>query len=224
MTIPSPNAKRVLQRHTRSSGLLRTVQPRALATRDALLNTGRRLLNERDFEALSVADLAAANALSVGSFYGRFRDKEAYYTLLQDLVIGEWIDHAKVELAKARPERLSARQLVAWATRHVVRQLREDRGFVHAALKHASTRPESWIPIRRAGGAFSTEIALHLVPLLTHLPAAARAKRVHFATQVLYGTLVNAVLHDPGPLALADPALEAELTRLLCAYLGLDPR
>ena len=47
---------------------------------------GRSLLATRDFDTLSIAELAAAQQLSVGSFYGRFRDKEAFFAVLQQQV------------------------------------------------------------------------------------------------------------------------------------------
>ena len=215
---------RVLQRHIRRAGVLRAVQPRALATRDALLEAGRRLLNERDFEALSIAELAAANRLSVGSFYGRFRDKAAYYALLQELVIEEWRAIARRRFDAARLRGLGGAEIVARLARHIVSIFRRDRGFIRGALKHASTHPGAWTPLKRAGAAFAGVAAERLAPRLTRLRRAARAARVRFAMQVLYGTLVNAVLNDPGPLPLDDRRLEAELTRVLQAYLGLARR
>jgi hypothetical protein len=45
---------------------------------------------------------------------------------------------------------------------------------------------------------------------------------VGVALQLVYGTLVNAVLHDPGPLKLADRQIEAELTRVFLQTVRLD--
>ncbi|MBI3373219.1 MAG: TetR/AcrR family transcriptional regulator [Betaproteobacteria bacterium] len=212
----------MLRRHIRQTGLLRAVQPRALATRDALLGTGRRLLNEGDFESMSIAELASANGLSVGSFYGRFRDKEAYFAVLQELVIAEWREAARSEFDPERVSALAAGRIVAQVTAHVTALFRNDRGFIRATLKHASTHPKSWTPLKRVGMAFASDVVTLLAPRLGRLPRLARAARVRFAMQVLYGTLVNAVLNDPGPLVLADRRLEAELARMLSGYLGLE--
>jgi hypothetical protein len=38
----------------------------------------------------------------------------------------------------------------------------------------------------------------------------------------MFGTLVNAVLHDPGPIGLNDPRLERELARAFLHCVGLD--
>lgn len=224
MTFKSQRATGVLRRHIRRAGVLRAVQPRAEATRDALLGAGRRLLNERDFEAMSIADLAAANGLSVGSFYGRFRDKEAYFSLLQEMVTTEWTETTQREFDAQRLAGWSAGRIVALVAARVVTVYRSDRGFIRAALRHASTHPSAWTPLKRVGARIANEVTLLLAPRLAHLPRMARAARVRFAMQLLYGMLVNAVLNDPGPLSLDDPRLEKELARALSAYLGLRQR
>ena len=39
--------------------------------------------------------------------------------------------------------------------------------------------------------------------------------------QLLYGTGINALLNDPGPIPLRSKRLERELSRVLCLYLGI---
>jgi len=202
---------------------LRTVQPRARATRDALLSTARALLRDRDLSALSIADLAVATGLSVGSFYGRFRDKEAFFALLQDQVTAEWLAASRAVLARAASDGLPPRRLVGEICRILAQAFRVDSGFLRSALKHASTRPESWTPMKQTGERFGDDVVAVLGPHLTHLEPGQREPRIRFALQVLYGTCVNAVLNDPGPITLADPRLEHELARVLGAYLELAP-
>ena len=198
------------------------MQPRAQATRDGLLAVGRTLLATRDFDTLSIAELAAAQQLSVGSFYGRFRDKEAFFAVLQQQVTAEWLQQADA-LLHQRPWR-SAAQLVAAFCRLAVDTFRRDAGFFRAALKHASTQPESWTPVKQTGLAVAERFEAVLAPLLLHGGATERSLRIRFAVQMLYGTGVNAVLNDPGPLRLSDPRLERELARVMGLYLGLPPR
>lgn len=211
------------RRRAQRGAALRTVQPRARATRDALLSTARALLRERDFGELSIAELAAATGLSVGSFYGRFRDKEAFFALLQDQVTGEWLAAGRAMLARAQDEAMPARRLVGAICDSLADAFRADSGFLRSALKHASTRPQSWTPIKQTGERFGDGVVAVLGPRLTHLAPAQREPRIRFALQALYGTCVNAVLNDPGPIALADPRLERELERMLGAYLELAP-
>jgi hypothetical protein len=39
--------------------------------------------------------------------------------------------------------------------------------------------------------------------------------------QLVYGTLVNAVLHDPGPIPLEDERMVDQLAQAFVAYLGI---
>jgi AcrR family transcriptional regulator len=202
---------------------LPAVQRRARATRDAMLSVGRALLQERNFDDVSIADLASANGLSVGSFYGRFRDKASYFALLQQQVTGEWLERGRAALAPARRGEQDARGIVAGVCATFVDVMRRDAGFVRASLKHASTYPGSWTLIRQTGGVFIAEVAAVLGPRLTHLPPAQREPRIGFALQMMFGTGVNAVLNDPGPIPLADARLERELARALTGYLEIGP-
>jgi AcrR family transcriptional regulator len=54
-------------------------QARSRVTRDRLLVAGRQLLEQGVFEQTTIAGLAQIAGCSVGSFYSRFPDKEAFY-------------------------------------------------------------------------------------------------------------------------------------------------
>ena len=195
------------------------VQARAQVTQQALLDAGRRLLAERDLAALSIAELAAAIGMSVGSFYGRFADKEAFFAALQQQVTGEWRTTIKAALAAMSP--LPATAMVQQVCALAIGLLRQDAGFVRAALKHASTHPASWSPVKQVGLDMVHQLVPMLAPKLTGSPKAQREQLVWVSMQVVFSTGVNGVLNDPGPLHLADPRLEGELARMVCAYLGL---
>lgn len=214
MEIPSME-----QRSARAS--LRPVRAGAQATHDAFLATARRLLADRDFDALSVVEIAAANGLSVGSFYGRFHDKEAFFAVLQEQVTSEWIAAATQALNPPSLSAMSGAQATTRICTTIVRLMRMDAGFLRAALKHASTQPSAWTPIKKTGHAIVDLAVQALRPLLLDMPARQRTVRIRFAMQMVYGTCINAVLHDPGPLLLGSRQLERELARTMCLYLGL---
>ena len=205
------------------SASLRPVQARAQATREALLVAGRTLLVEREWDAIAIADIAGAAGMSVGSFYGRFHDKEAFFDELQQQVTQSWRAQAVEMLAHVTQTQAPPEQVVARACALTVQMMRSDSGFLRSALKHASTHPTSWTPIKQVGQDVVNELAECLGPLLPHLPSNQRAARIGFAMQLVYGTCLNAVLHDPGPLALNSPCLARELARVMNLYLGLAP-
>lgn len=197
-------------------------QNRSRAKQDALITSGIRMLEERDYNSLSIAELTAANGVSVGAFYARFAGKDAYFNALQAQVFSDVAAEAATRFAAPAWAGQPARAVLDAFVTFFVALVRRHRGVIFAALQQETSHPTAWTPVRKSGAAVAAPFIAALGPKLTHLPPAQRSARAGFAVQVLYGTLINAVLHDPGPLALSDSRLAGELQRLLAAYLGLD--
>ena len=64
-------------------------QARSRRTRDRLLAAGRELLNRGAFDATSINDVARDAGCSVGAFYQRFPDKEAFFTVVIETVLAD---------------------------------------------------------------------------------------------------------------------------------------
>ncbi|MGO4764036.1 TetR/AcrR family transcriptional regulator [Cupriavidus sp. 2KB_3] len=195
-------------------------QRRAKETEQALLTAGRELLAQRDFAAVSVAQIAAACQVSVGAFYGRFRDKMAFFDALRTLVMEETDASVARYLDEGRWAETPPRQIVEKTMRFLLTGCHSNRGVIRASLKHATTRPEEWLPHQKNGQEIVDRLVALLVPRLPG-PAEEAEQRVRFAMQVVFGMIVNAVLNDPGPLTLADERLPVELTRMVASYLDL---
>ncbi|MFJ4293356.1 TetR/AcrR family transcriptional regulator [Cupriavidus sp. NPDC089707] len=195
-------------------------QRRARETEQALLGAGRELLAKRDFTAVSVAQIAAACQVSVGAFYGRFRDKMAYFEALRALVMEETSASIDRYLAQDRWEDVPTSVLLDKAARFMVLGTLANRGVMRASLRHASTKPEEWLPHRQSGEAIIERMVQLLVPRLS-LPADIAELRVRFAMQAVFSVLVNAVLNDGGPLHLDDERMIPELSRMMAGYLGV---
>ena len=218
--VPEPHGQPT-DREARSTRSLAPIRARAQATRGALLKAGRELLKTHDFYAMSVASIAAANGQSVGSFYGRFKDKEAFFEELQREITAEWIEEAARTLDKNACSGLSATQIVHRICKFVVGLIRHDAGFLRAALKHEATNPAGWTPIKQAGKEVATLAVDVLRPAMPQRDDAKNASRIRFCMQVLYSTCFNGILHDPGPIAIGSTRLEGELARMMCLYLCL---
>ena len=196
-------------------------QRRARETEHALLSAGRQLLAERDFTAVSVTQIAAACQVSVGAFYGRFRDKMAYFDALRASVMAESDESVARYMAEHRWQEAPARQIIEKTMRFMVNGCRNNRGIIRASLKHATTHPEQWLPHQQNGQALIERLVTLLVPRLAG-PADEAELRVRFAMQMVFGMLVNAVLNNPGPLRLDDERLPVEMARIVSGYLGID--
>ena len=85
MAVKSESAFKFLEMHPSpelSNGVRAAKQSRSLLKHQALLEAGRRLLDAQDLGALSVAQLTRDAGMSVGSFYSRFEDKDAWFAEL----------------------------------------------------------------------------------------------------------------------------------------------
>jgi AcrR family transcriptional regulator len=193
---------------------------RARETEQALLDAGRALLAQRDFSAVSVAQIASACEVSVGAFYGRFRDKQAFFESLRALVMQETGESVARYLRVKRWEEVSTEVMLEKIMRYVVVGCHANRGVIKASLKHASIRPEEWLPHRESGEALVERVVALLVPRLPMPPEQAEL-RVRFAMQAVFGLVVNAILNDAGPLPLDDERLPGEMTRLVAGYLAI---
>ena len=69
-----------------ASHVLPTMQLRSLERQKAMLSAGLKLTEQADWEKVSVAEIAAVNGFSVGSFYTRFQNKQAYLDVLISIV------------------------------------------------------------------------------------------------------------------------------------------
>lgn len=195
-------------------------QRRARETEQALLDAGRELLAQRDFSAVSVAQIASACEVSVGAFYGRFRDKQAFFESLRALVMQETGDSVARYLRVERWEDVPTDVMLEKIMRYVVLGCHANRGVIKASLKHASVRPEEWLPHRESGQDVVERMVALLVPRLPVPPEQAEM-RVRFAMQAVFSIVVNAILNDAGPLPLDDERLPGEMTRLVAGYLAL---
>jgi AcrR family transcriptional regulator len=197
-------------------------QDRSRAKQDALITSGIRMLSERDYNSLSIAELTAANGVSVGAFYARFSGKDAFFNALQQQVFADVAARARDRYAPDAWAVADARAVLDDFIAFFLGLVRRHRGVIFAAMQHEAAHPAAWTPVRKSGAAIAAPFASVIAPKLGHIPAAQRAGRIGFAVQVLYGTLINAVLHDPGPIKLADARLQREMQQVLASYLGLS--
>lgn len=194
-------------------------QERSRLKQQALLQAGRRLLGEHDLAALSVARLTRDARMSVGSFYARFADKEAWFAELLRVTGEQELAAAQALLASRRWGRAPVRRKGALVVQQVVAVYREHRGLLRAALADPARTARFGAPLHAYGehlaDAVHAALAVHLVP------RARCRERVAIALQLVHGMLVNAVLRDPGPVRLDEPRMVRELTAVFLGALRL---
>lgn len=181
-------------------------QARSRATRDALVRAGKKLCEIKDFDDLSVAEIAAAAGCSVGSFYSRFTDKDGFFRAL----VGDAAERDKIPPPPNDPKQ-PIDEILVEVVAGTLAGYRKRRGLIRATIRRSMAEPALWEPSRKRGQIIADRLVARLATIFPDDPQLER--RVRFACQMLYGTLNNAVLIAPGPLQLDDEALEGELLR-----------
>ncbi|CCE00752.1 TetR/AcrR family transcriptional regulator [Bradyrhizobium sp. STM 3809] len=211
-------------------GVTPSRQQRSRETTLALLTAGAELLRTRSLAELSISELCADIGATVGAFYSRFDSKEAYFNALLALTLEDGREQLlKLSPAKAVPAgdieaqcHLLVRGTVLWMRRH--------KGVLRAALVRGEHGPDNWSGFKDLAQALSRRAALLLQPA-AHTGAGRRKpeatteqlKAVAFGVQVVLGTLVNAILNDPGPLSVDDDEIAERLAACLVLMLRAAP-
>ena len=126
-----------------SQGAKPASQARSRQTRDKLVTALERLLQERDFDSISISDLASEAGLAVGTVYRRFENKDAFIPVIFELY------RTRLDARMASPEgqavlepgaglKAGLRQIVgnAWAF------IQTDGHLIRAAHLYARLRPD----------------------------------------------------------------------------------
>ena len=204
-------------------GVLPANQARSRDARDRLLHAGERVFAKLGYDAAHVSDIAAAAGCSVGSFYRRFRDKEAFFNALHHRFTERNLENAARFFAlpewRQQPTSVMVHALVE-ATAHI---LKRNQGFFRALFQRslAGAGADYW-PRMRAGTQRQGELLAEFL--------AARGEGAHrnlpeacvFALRSVDGALVHRMLND-GPYAEEEFVIDS-LTRMALSFLGVADR
>lgn len=189
-----------------------------------LFNEGLALLRDVDFDGLSIEALCMRADSTVGAFYSRFENKEAFINALQRVVVALTRQGivADYETHVAPGDNLV--HLIDWIAKGATAWYRRYEGLVRASLRRANGEPEMWTPMRELG---ELQISYALPRILALLPKAisdGADERVRFAFQMLFGTLNNMVLINPGPFTIQHPTTARWLAVAMTQFIETPTR
>ncbi|SCU88373.1 putative regulatory protein, TetR family [Cupriavidus necator] len=198
-------------------------QARSEQSLQKMLAAGRALIEEKgNLDGLSITELTVQAGTSVGAFYRRFENKEAFFAVVQEAVLEEMRETMQHIVATEAVWHDGPATAIADRMMELyVRNFRENRGLFHASLLHFPAREATWSPVRESN-VRAMELMLPL--LIAHLPAAKGVDwdfEARVAMQAIVGMLVNIILNDPGPLHLHDKHFAAQVKRQFRRALGL---
>jgi AcrR family transcriptional regulator len=201
-------------------GILPTQQRRSQETTVALLEAAAAMLRERSLDELSIEDLCNRVGVTIGAFYGRFESKDSFFNALMSLAATKAL--AAVRAAVADEDNLGTglEQACRRVVEVAVDVVRRNVGVVRAASQYESVYPERWGTIRTTGSAMVDLATPLLLARMGRGRIEAKTRSIGFAFQMMFGTLVNAVLHKPKLVSLDAPEMVDRLA--LAMFLQLQ--
>ena len=197
-------------------------QKRSRETTLALLQAGAEMLRSRSLAELSIEALCAQVGATVGAFYSRFDSKEAYFNALLALAARDGDARLSAMAENGALESAGLEKTCRQIVGGIIRWMRDHEGVLRAALQHDNTRPDRWTTFKGLAQAAVTHVTPLLLQAMGKGRRAAKTRSIAFGCQVILGTLVNAILNDPGPLSIHDKEMEVRLSGCLLLLLEAD--
>jgi AcrR family transcriptional regulator len=201
-------------------GVAPSRQKRSRETTLALLRAGADMLRTRSLAELSMEALCAEVGVTVGAFYSRFESKEAYFNALMALAARDG-EQRLAEIRRPSPE-TDLDKLCQVVVSGIIVWMRNHEGVLRAALQHDDTRPDKWTTFKALAQATTKRATPLLLPAMGKGRTAAKTRTIAFGFQIVLGTLVNAILNDPGPLSLRSKEMETRLAGCLLLLLQAE--
>lgn len=198
-------------------------QQRSEKNRDRLLGAGRLLLQHGGFDEMSIAQLAAHAGCSVGVFYQRFRNKQAYFEFLLDASVQEVREQTLAQMDRQAVRTCTLSETVERCVQHYIDIHLQHAGLIRAALQYGINGSNDWQPLRQSG----LWLHRHYMNLILgkmrpkHKPHLLEQGLIGF--QLISGHLVNSIAHPGNILPLEHPELSVWLSRVLMLCLKSSP-
>jgi AcrR family transcriptional regulator len=192
-------------------------QKRGQITYDALIETCFELLQEKDLDQISIAELAQKAGYSVGAFYARFRSKDELF----DAMVMRHVEGRRAVRRKQFAEADDA-TLVHDLLEETVRYYWGRRLFWRAALIRSIRDPAFWTPIRKLSHEFADSLIARIAARAGRTLKAQEDANARFAVQMTFGTINNTILNRPGPFFMDQGLFVDNLVRAFRLVSGYD--
>jgi AcrR family transcriptional regulator len=213
---------------------LATLSPRARQERsrrsaERIVAAALELLATKDFDQMSVAEIAARAGLSVGGFYARFLDKAALLEYLDSEVIEGVLAQARKALSAEALRGASARMVIERYIALAVRTFRKHRRVIAQVSLRSRTSVDAAFRerVREANRTLHDLLRARLRERRNEIGHSRPELATDVALTAVSGAMREFVLFGdlrPQFEPLSDRELVAQLTDLFCSYLRIRKR
>lgn len=204
-------------------GVFAANQKRSVSIRDSFIKVGVEALNDIRLRDLTVADLCNRGGHSVGAFYTRFEDKDAFFRALRVAAID-----ANDQLAA---ERFTLELLNGCDARETIEKLVDllvdifvgpYRGVLRESFVLILEPDDPWAPMRRSALKLVETMQQHLADAFLDNTVEETNIQCRFCFQLIAGSLQNDLINDYHVFSTKDDSLRGALKQAACAYMGLS--
>jgi AcrR family transcriptional regulator len=183
-------------------------QERSQITYDSLIETGFRMLELRDLQDISIAELSREAGYSVGAFYARFRSKDEFF----DALVAKHLEvrtGTQIHLFSTLP----IEALLSGLISNVVTYYWDHRKFWRAVLVRSVRDPDFWDPIRKHGHEFARKFIARVHEETDRTLNEEEEANIAFAFLMMLGTINSTIINQHGPIFMGQTLFIEELTR-----------
>lgn len=201
--------------------VLPTHQQRSRQKRDRLLKAGEEVFAAHGFADAHISDIVRRAGCSIGSFYRRFKDKEALFLALQGAMHDQ--AHANIDRFFAHPacESASLTSVCFHLVENTGSEAARIKGYYRALFEISLRGIKVWDRMR--------ELELYQAQQLEALFRRRGQRRlrpdfvpsVAAAWRMITGNQISLMLHGPGPFFHNDFDSNAQFTRVLMGVAGI---
>jgi AcrR family transcriptional regulator len=173
-----------------------------------MIAAGFRLLEQRDLQDISIAELVRSAGYSVGAFYSRFHGKDEFF----DALVARHLETrtaTQKHLFATLPRESLLDELIA----NVVNYYWDHRKFWRAVLVRSVRDAAFWEPIRKHGHEFTARFLERLYVEIGRKLTKEEEANVFFAFQVILGVINSTLINQHGPIFMGQKLFIQELTR-----------
>lgn len=202
-------------------GVLPASQARSRDARDRLLRAGEAVFAKIGYDSAHVSDITAAAGCSVGSFYRRFRDKEAFFKALHHRFSELNAVNGVQFFEKSEWQARASADVIRAFVRNSLTFLKSNSGFFRALFQRtiADGGADYWPDIKKSEVIRARELAKFL---------RARGEggdgieaQCFFSLRVADGAIVHSLLHEVYSPEEEESVVD-DLARMIVSFLGLE--
>ena len=197
-------------------------QARSVRLRDTYVKAGFEFLNSRRLSDLKISQLAESCDGSVGSFYTRFEDKEAYFRALRAAAINACNTeiHNRVSIAKLY-EMEPGEALDALVDLMADLFTGPARGVLRESLLRILEPDDPWAPMRDSAREIMRNYRRACATQFPAFTPDEAKERLSFCFQIIVGALQNDLVNDYHVFSTKDQSLRNGLKEIVRGYMKM---